>query len=108
MINIGDSIYPQLFLMNARGCVWLIYIRLPSLYRWLMLRCTKTTKCVVYQFVFYSLGKFESRDIILDTIDDPNIPIAGFVLLWWVVKFHVTKGTNQKNSSRLYEAEKQH
>ncbi|STG53510.1 putative major head protein from prophage [Escherichia coli] len=39
---------------------------------------------------------FESRDIILDTIDDPNIQLQRFVLLWWVVKFHVTKGTNQK------------
>ena len=39
----------------------------------------KTTKCVVYQFVFFTRSvMFESRDIILDTIDDPNIPIAAF------------------------------
>lgn len=65
-------------------------------------------KCVVYQFVFTRSVMFESRDIILDTIDDPNIPIAAFCSPMVGSKVSRDEGYESKQFAPLYETEKQH
>jgi len=95
MTNIGDSIYPQLFLMNAKR------MRMVDLYSPTQLvqvvnavDVQKQLNALFTSLFFTRSVMFESRDIILDTIQISQL--QRFVLLWWVVKFHVTKGTNQK------------
>ena len=79
MTNIGDSIYPQLFLMNAKR------MRMVDLYSPTQLvqvvnavDVQKQLNALFTSLFFTRSVMFESRDIILDTIDDPNIPIAAF------------------------------